>query len=108
LFFLDLDRFKLVNDSLGHRIGDEMLKVIAQRMSSTVREGDLVCRLGGDEFVALLPFESITSAQAVEQAEKIAAKITDSLGQPIHVEDHLLSAHASIGISHFTASDSAD
>ncbi len=108
LFFLDMDRFKLVNDSLGHRVGDEMLKVIAQRLSSTVREGDLVCRLGGDEFVALLPFESITSAQAVEQAEKIAAKITDSLGQPIRVEGHILSAYASIGISHFTAGDSAD
>ena len=108
LFFLDLDQFKLVNDSLGHRIGDEMLKVIAQRLSSNVREGDLVCRLGGDEFVALLPFESITSAQAIEQAEKIAVKISDSLGQPIHVEDHILSAHASIGISHFTASDSTD
>ena len=108
LFSLDLDRFKLVNDSLGHRIGDEMLKVIAQRLSSNVREGDLVCRLGGGEFVALLPFDSITSAQAVEQAVKIAAKITDSLGQPIQVESHILNAHASIGISHFTASDSAD
>jgi len=108
LFFLDLDRFKLVNDSLGHRIGDEVLKVIAQRFSSNVREGDLVCRLGGDEFVALLPFESITSAQAVEQAKKTAVKITSSLEQPIHIESHILSAHASIGISHFTASDSAD
>ncbi|HIL38939.1 MAG TPA: phosphodiesterase, partial [Methylococcales bacterium] len=108
LLFIDLDRFKLVNDSLGHSVGDQLLKVVAKRLLASVRAGDLVCRLGGDEFVVLLPFESFTSAQAAENAKNIATKITGILSQPAHVKDHLLTAYGSIGICFFTASDSVE
>jgi diguanylate cyclase (GGDEF)-like protein len=108
LLFLDLDRFKLVNDSLGHSVGDQLLKIVSQRLLASVRKEDLVCRLGGDEFVVLLPFESITSTQAAEQAKKIATKIIGALSQPIHVEEHILCADGSIGICYFTTTDSVE
>ncbi|HIO45096.1 MAG TPA: PAS domain S-box protein, partial [Methylococcales bacterium] len=108
LLFLDLDRFKLVNDSLGHNVGDKLLKIVAQRLLAIVRAGDLVCRLGGDEFVVLLSLESIPRAQAAEQAKKIATKITGVLSQPIHIEEHILSAYSSIGVYCFIRSDSID
>ena len=109
LLFLDLDWFKLVNDSLGHSIGDQLLKIVAKRLLASVRADDLVCRLGGDEFVILLSFKSVTSAQvAAENAKKIATNITGALSQPVHVEDHLLTAYGSIGICSFTAADSVE
>ena len=108
LLFLDLDGFKLVNDSLGHSAGDQLLKIVAKRLLASVRADDLVCRLGGDEFVVLLSFESVTSTQAVENANKIATKITGVLSQRAHVKDHLLTANGSIGICFFTATDSVE
>ena len=108
LMFLDLDRFKLVNDSLGHGIGDQLLKVVAQRLQANVRTGDLLCRLGGDEFIVLLPFENMVLQQARERAETIARQITDAVEQPIHVGQHELSVHISIGISHFNKADSVE
>ncbi len=108
LLFLDLDRFKLVNDSLGHGVGDQLLKVVGQRLQASVRTGDLVCRLGGDEFVVLLPLKAMVFEQADERAEKIARQITAAVQQPIHVGQHELSAHISIGISHFHVTDSVE
>ena len=108
LMFLDLDRFKLVNDSLGHGIGDQLLQVVAQRLQASVRAGDLVCRLGGDEFVVLLPLQEVVFEKADEQAERTARQITAAVEQPIHVDQHILSAHISIGISHFNAGDSVE
>jgi diguanylate cyclase (GGDEF)-like protein/PAS domain S-box-containing protein len=108
LMFLDLDRFKLVNDSLGHSIGDQLLKVVAQRLQASVRAGDLVCRLGGDEFVVLLPLGKMVFEQADERAKKIARQITAAVKQPIHVGRHELNAHISIGICHFNKADSVE
>ena len=99
VLFLDLDRFKFVNDSFGHSMGDQLLKAVAQRLSSCVRTGDTAARLGGDEFVAVL--EDMAHAQ---DATPIAQKILDQFTQPFRVEDSEAGTQefyftASIGIS---------
>jgi diguanylate cyclase (GGDEF)-like protein/PAS domain S-box-containing protein len=94
LLFVDLDRFKLVNDSLGHGIGDKLLKVVAERMQASVRHTDTVSRLGGDEFVVLL-----SQVKATEDAARIARKLIAALSKPYSIEEHELRLSASIGIS---------
>ena len=94
LLFVDLDRFKPINDSLGHEIGDKLLKIVAERMQSTVRQTDTVSRLGGDEFVVLL-----SRIQAASDAARVAENIIAALSQPYHIEQHELVLTASIGIS---------
>jgi diguanylate cyclase (GGDEF)-like protein/PAS domain S-box-containing protein len=94
LLFIDLDRFKNINDSLGHAIGDEVLKLTAQRLRGAVREGDVVARLGGDEFVIVLP--DIKSNRAFG---KVAEKILDSTAGAMLVEGHELFVTPSIGIA---------
>jgi len=94
LLFVDLDRFKLINDSLGHEIGDKLLKVVAKRMQSTVRQTDTVSRLGGDEFVVLLG-----RIHAATEAARVAEKLIAVLSQPYQIEQHELLLTASIGIS---------
>lgn len=94
VLFLDLDRFKYINDTLGHDIGDALLKSLAARLQSRVREGDSVARLGGDEFAILL--EDIAHAEDVSM---IAAKLLDAFTQPFVVGPHDLYVTASIGIS---------
>ncbi len=96
LMFLDLDRFKLVNDTLGHETGDYVLRDIAKRLSKTVREGDTVSREGGDEFIVVLP-----DLDKPESAQLVANKILNELAQPIEVSGHELTVTASIGISHY-------
>lgn len=94
LLFLDVDRFKNINDSLGHSAGDEVLKQVAKRLKASVRAEDTVARLGGDEFVVLL--ESLTSADA---AAHIASKILAAISQPFKVMNKEFFTSTSIGIS---------
>jgi diguanylate cyclase (GGDEF)-like protein len=94
LMFLDLDRFKQVNDSLGHLVGDELLKVIAERLTSLMRSSDTVARLSGDEFAILI--EGISSR---EDLEPLAEKILKSIKAPIEIANNELRVSASIGIA---------
>ena len=93
LMFIDLDRFKYVNDSMGHATGDKLLQTVAQRLLECVREGDTVSRIGGDEFVVLLR-ETIA-----EGAAHVAGKILNSLVVACDIEGMQISTYASIGIS---------
>jgi diguanylate cyclase (GGDEF)-like protein/PAS domain S-box-containing protein len=94
VLFIDLDRFKTINDSLGHHIGDLLLKEVAQRMAACIRRGDTLARLGGDEFVIAL--EHLRRA---EDAAQVASKIVRSLSRPVEVGGHTLNTSCSIGIS---------
>ncbi len=100
LFFIDLDRFKQINDSLGHKIGDEVLKVVAVRLGSIIRKVDTLARLGGDEFTILI--ENLTE---VNDMEVLAQKILDSLAQVIEIDKYSLYVTASIGISFYPQDD---
>jgi diguanylate cyclase (GGDEF)-like protein/PAS domain S-box-containing protein len=94
LLFIDLDGFKVVNDSFGHAIGDELLKEVALRLRSQVRKSDLVARLGGDEFMVIL--EEI---RAKEETAMVAGSLLDILARPFYIENFDISIGASIGIS---------
>ncbi len=96
VMFIDLDRFKIINDTLGHGIGDLLLQSVAQRLSHCVRQGDTVCRQGGDEFVILLP-----KIARAEDAALVAQKILQSISKPFSLEGHELHISSSIGISFF-------
>ena len=96
LLFLDLDRFKIINDSLGHRIGDELLVQVAAKLSNTLRKSDSISRWGGDEFVILLE-----NVEGVFHIEHIIKKIILELCRPMVVEDHLLHVSTSIGVARF-------
>ncbi len=93
ILFLDLDRFKIINDSLGHIMGDSVLIGVAQRLKSILRPGDTLARLSGDEFVFLL--EDI---HAIEEAEKVANRIAKKLALPFVFEEESILVSASIGI----------
>lgn len=94
LLFIDLDDFKQVNDKLGHAIGDKVLQLVAQCLTSAVRDADTVSRHGGDEFLILLP-DLLDSSDALPLAEKV----TTALASPMQFGDHVLQLAASIGIS---------
>ena len=94
--FVDLDRFKTINDSLGHAVGDQLLKAVAERLVKQLRVGDTVCRIGGDEFVIVLP--EITRGG---DAAQVAQKIIDTLSDPIGLEGRDITVTPSIGISVF-------
>ncbi len=96
LLFLDLDRFKDINDTLGHKIGDEILVSIANRLKYVVREEDTISRLGGDEFTIV-----IQDLKEIQDVSLLAQKIIDALQQAIILEEHALSITTSIGISIF-------
>jgi diguanylate cyclase (GGDEF)-like protein/PAS domain S-box-containing protein len=102
LLFLDLDHFKLINDSLGHSAGDELLKLAANRLAACVREGDTVARLGGDEFVLLLVDQH--GAEAVSHAVE---RVLDAMSQPYRVQGKEFTTTCSIGVSLFP-NDGAD
>ena len=96
LMLLDLDRFKLINDTHGHKMGDEVLIAVTGRLRNCVREADTVSRQGGDEFVIVLP-----EIQHTEDAEKVAEKVLRAVSQPIEAGGHSFSVGVSIGISVF-------
>jgi diguanylate cyclase (GGDEF)-like protein/PAS domain S-box-containing protein len=94
VLFADLDRFKLVNDSLGHHVGDRLLIAVARRLESTLRPGDTVARLGGDEFTILL--DDVCDAR---EATVIAERMLATLTEPFHLDGRELVVNASIGIA---------
>ena len=101
VLFLDLDRFKTINDSLGHQLGDRLLQSVASRILVCVREGDTVSRVGGDEFVIVIP--GIGSST---DASSVASKILEVLASAFHLHGNDLHAEASIGISLYPADGS--
>jgi len=94
VMFVDLDRFKTINDSLGHAVGDALLKEVAGRLVNQLREGDTICRIGGDEFVVVLPEVKRSSDVA-----HVAQKVIEQLSQPLTVEERELVVTCSIGIA---------
>jgi two-component system cell cycle response regulator len=94
VMFIDLDRFKCINDTYGHAVGDGVLKAVAERLSQHARDEDTVCRNGGDEFLYL-----VMNPRGRENIERIAHTLLKSIGQPIDVGDLQPIIHASIGIA---------
>jgi diguanylate cyclase (GGDEF)-like protein len=94
VLFLDLDRFKVINDTLGHRLGDMLLIEVAQRLKRALRAGDVLARLGGDEFAVVLPlFESY------DFLKQVAGAIVDAVASPYEIEGHSIRSAVSIGIA---------
>jgi diguanylate cyclase (GGDEF)-like protein/PAS domain S-box-containing protein len=96
VMFVDLDRFKTINDSLGHAVGDVLLKEVAMRLVNQLRIGDTICRIGGDEFVVVLP-----EIKRASDAAQVAQKVIETLSQPIVVDERELTVTPSIGIAVF-------
>jgi diguanylate cyclase (GGDEF)-like protein len=94
--FLDLDRFKWVNDTWGHGAGDHLLQVVAQRLSSSVRACDTVGRFGGDEFALLL-----ASVSSVDEVRAVVDRVLKSLGGAVSVSAEMIHPTASIGLALF-------
>jgi len=94
VIFLDLDRFKVINDTLGHTLGDKLLKEVAQRLNDSLRKGDTVARWGGDEFIILLP-----RVNNIEEVTQVAERILQTLENAFHLQGHELYISASLGIA---------
>ncbi len=94
VLFLDLDRFKVINDTLGHRIGDMLLIEVAQRLKQSLRPEDILARLGGDEFAVILP-----SYESRATLERVAGGIVDAIGHPYEIDGHRIRSTVSIGIA---------
>lgn len=104
LMFIDLDRFKVVNDSLGHAAGDTLLKIVSARIQSCLRASDLLFRIGGDEFTVILP-----EVSTPEEAAVVARRILLAVAGPVSIQEHELMVGASIGIAVFPGDgDSAE
>ena len=93
ILFMDLDRFKQVNDNLGHMIGDRLLCAVAERLQEALGDQDLLVRLGGDEFVVL------RSDTCDAGAEQLARMLIHAVGQPLVVEEHVIEVGLSVGIA---------
>ncbi|MDP2143977.1 MAG: EAL domain-containing protein [Gallionella sp.] len=105
LLFLDLDNFKVLNDTSGHEYGDKMLVEVAARLGACVREADSVARFGGDEFVVLLEGLSQSQEEAVAQTGRIAEKMRESVAQPYHLDDVEHNSSPSIGVVLFNGDE---
>ena len=105
LLLVDLDDFKVINDTLGHQQGDQLLEQVASRLMNCVRDGDTVARFGGDEFVVMLEDLSLNAGNAASQAESVAQKIRSALSQAYQLDYLTYFSSASIGITLFGAGD---
>ena len=94
VMFIDLDKFKLINDTYGHDVGDRVLQGVAQRLNEQLRSGDTICRYGGDEFLYLL-----VNPQSRANIEGVARKVLDSISQTLPIDDLVLTIKPSIGIA---------
>ena len=101
LLFIDLDNFKTLNDTLGHKMGDLLLQEVAKRLCACMREADTVARLGGDEFVVILEDLSETVHEAAAHAKTVAGKILTAIGMPCQLADHICLGTCSIGVTVF-------
>jgi len=93
LLFLDLDRFKIINDTFGHSVGDEVLKIVAKRLKRCVRPNDVIARLGGDEIIVLL-----NGIKSSEDALSIVERILNTINQPFNIKGHEIFTSASVGV----------
>lgn len=104
LLFIDLDNFKFVNDTYGHDAGDELLMLVSSRLTSMLRNGDMLCRLGGDEFALLLPAQSSPAA-----TEQICQRLLEQIRQPLIIQQQVMPVGMSIGVAfcplHTTTAD---
>ncbi|MGE5791740.1 MAG: putative bifunctional diguanylate cyclase/phosphodiesterase [Bacteroidota bacterium] len=100
VMFLDIDRFKKVNDSLGHEAGDELLRVAAHRLKGCIREADMLFRMGGDEFTVLLE-----DVKGPEEAAAVAARMGEAIAEPVELRQHEVATTVSIGIALHTRDD---
>lgn len=98
--FVDLDRFKVINDTLGHPVGDQLLRSVGERLNATVREVDTVARIGGDEFVIILG-----DLREQSDAERVVKKLIDGMSDPFNVDQHELFISCSIGVSLYPHDD---
>jgi diguanylate cyclase (GGDEF)-like protein/PAS domain S-box-containing protein len=96
LMFLDLDKFKPVNDRFGHRAGDLLLQAVASRLKGAIRKNDVVARIGGDEFAVM-----IQDLDAPEQAYGLAGKLVAAIAEPFHIETHIFEIGVSVGLAIF-------
>ncbi|MDF1584159.1 MAG: EAL domain-containing protein, partial [Methyloprofundus sp.] len=101
VIYMDLDRFKSLNDTLGHQVGDELLVQVAQRIEAVIRAEDTACRLGGDEFVVLVSRTDTELNEVIEQAAFIAEKIRKEINRPFELSGSMQSFSTSIGVSVF-------
>ena len=101
LLFIDLDNFKTINDSLGHSVGDELLKVVAKRITECIREEDTAARMGGDEFIIIITELDITIGLAAYKLRGVAEQLSLSLSSPCQIAGHDLHITPSIGVSIF-------
>ena len=101
IFIIDLDRFKVINDSIGHGLGDDVLKIVSQRLLKYTREGDMLARIGGNEFVLLAVDLSSQHTSAIKKAQEIAENLSVLIAESIQVEEHSLNISNSTGINIF-------